>query len=78
VNLKSSAPQALAEWLEHEQNPKVLYWTTFCGHEDGVPKSENWHNELLFTLTEMRSASRTIKNAGYRYTNNHESLALAA
>jgi len=67
VNLQSGAPNALAEWLEHEQDPKVLYWTTFCGHENGMPKSENWHNDLLFILSELRSAARTLGKAGYFY-----------
>jgi len=67
VNLDSGAPGALGEWLEHEQDTKVLYWTTFCGHDSGIPKSANWHNDLLFTLTQLRSASRTINNAGFMY-----------
>jgi hypothetical protein len=67
VNLASGATQTLSEWLEHEQDPKVLYWTTFCGHEDGLPKSANWHNELLYVLGELRSATRTLKNAGFMY-----------
>lgn len=67
VNMKGAAANTLAEWLEHEQDPKVLYWTTFCGHEDGDPKSDNWHNDLFANLTELRSLMRTVNNAGFMY-----------
>ncbi len=74
VNTKSAAPGALAEWLEHEQDPKVLYWTTFCAHEDGLPMSDNWHNDLLHMLGEMRSLTKTIGSAGFIYRSPHEKL----
>jgi hypothetical protein len=67
VNMKGAAANTLAQWLEHEQDPKVLYWTTFCGHEDGDPKSDNWHNDLFANLTELRSLMRTVNNAGFMY-----------
>ena len=74
VNTNEGALSALAEWMEREQDPKVLYWTTFCGHEDGLPKSNNWHNDLFEILSEMRSCTRTIDNAGYRYHSASEPL----
>ncbi len=67
VNVKGKAPSTLAEWLEHEQNPRVLYWTTFCALEDKDPKPDNWHNDLFFNLTELRSLMRTVNNAGCMY-----------
>jgi hypothetical protein len=76
TNVKSGGvTSTLAEWLEHEQNPKQLYWTTFCAHEDGDPKSEIWHNDLFAILTEMRSLSRTISGAGFTYMGTHAQLA---
>lgn len=57
----------LAEKLEHEQHPKWLYWNTLNCHEDGDPKSENWHNDLFFHLTTLRSATATMKRHGFRY-----------
>lgn len=68
VDMQSSgAMRGLEEWLEHEQNSRVLYWTTFCGHENGEPMSENWHNDLFFNLNELRSATRTLNKAGFSY-----------
>ena len=66
---------ALAEKLEHEQDPKWLYWTTLCPHSNGDPKSEAWMREGLLMLTEMRSLSRTIQGAGYHYRGVNLSLA---
>ncbi len=68
TNVNSGGVQsALAEKMEHEQDPKWLYWTTFCPHTDGEPKSEAWMREGLLILTEMRSLARTINGAGFRY-----------
>lgn len=75
VNTKGGgATNTLAEWLEKEQDPKVLYWTTFCGHEDGDPKSDNWHNDLFAQLTELRGLTRTINNAGFAYDGPNRGL----
>ncbi len=75
VNTKGGgATNTLAEWLEKEQDPKVLYWTTFCGHEDGDPKSDNWHNDLFAQLTELRSLARTVNNAGFAYDGPNRKL----
>ncbi len=72
VNTNGGAPTALGEWLEREQDPKVLYWTTFCGHEDGLPKGESWHNDLFAILTEMRGLTRKINGSGFMYAGpNH-------
>lgn len=68
VNVSSGgATQQTAEWLEHEQNPKVLYWTTFCAHENGEPKNHNWHRDLFANLTELRSLARTVNSGGFMY-----------
>jgi hypothetical protein len=68
TNVNSGGVQsALAEKMEREQDPKWLYWTTFCPHTDGEPKSEAWMREGLLILTEMRSLARTINGAGFRY-----------
>lgn len=68
VNVASGgATQRTAAWLEHEQNPKVLYWTTFCAHENGEPKPHNWHRDLFTNLTELRSLARTVNNSGFVY-----------
>ncbi len=75
TNVNSGGVQsALAEKMEHEQDPKWLYWTTFCPHSDGEPKSEAWMREGLLILTEMRSITRTINNAGYRYRGPHAKM----
>lgn len=63
----AAGSNTLAEWLEHERDPKVLYWTTYCAHENGEPKSANWHDDLFVMLTELRSLSRTVNGAGYMY-----------
>lgn len=68
ANIKSGGvTNALAEWLEREQDARTLYWTTLNCHEDGDPKSEIWHNDLFYVLTEMRSLTRTIGGAGFMY-----------
>lgn len=75
VNVSSGgATNQTAEWLEHEQNPRVLYWTTFCAHENGNPKGHNWHRDLFVRLTELRSHARTLKNAGFMYAGQGHSL----
>ncbi len=51
---------ALGEKLEHEQDPRWLYWTTLCPHLDGEPKNEAWMREFLQILSEMRSLTRTL------------------
>jgi len=56
-----------AIWLEGEQNPSVLYWTTFCGYEERDPKSANWHDDLVLFLTELRKQTRILKKAGVMY-----------
>ena len=63
-----------AEWFEREQHPRVLYWTTLCFHDEGMPKSEGWHRDLLMALTELRGLSRTIDAAGYTYQGRHNEL----
>ncbi|MDD5055605.1 MAG: hypothetical protein PHZ00_05055, partial [Candidatus Peribacteraceae bacterium] len=50
-----SATQQIAEWCEHEQSPKDLYWRTLCCHSDGEPKPANWHDDWFKRLTELRS-----------------------
>jgi hypothetical protein len=68
LNVKDgSATQQIAEWCEHEQNPRDLYWRTLCCHTDGEPKSSNWHQDWFNRLTELRSLTRTLKNAGFQY-----------
>lgn len=68
LNTKSrAATNTLAERLEREQDPKVLYWTTFCAHEDGQPMTENWHNDVLMNLTKLRYATGALKKAGLMY-----------
>ncbi len=75
ANVKSGGvQQALGQWLEREQDPKTLYWTTLSCHEDGDPKGEIWHNDLFHVLTEMRSATRTIQKAGLMYRSPNENL----
>ncbi len=75
INVKDGATLSQnAEWLEREQNPKELYWTTACFHEDGDPKSENWHNDLFMMLSELRTHARTLGNAEMVYRGPHESL----
>lgn len=74
INLGSGAPNTLAEWLEHERDPKVLYWTTFCGHENGLPMPDNWHNDLFHILTEMRSLTSTLKKSGFLYRSPNQNL----
>ena len=67
ANLASGGVQGtLAGEMEREQHPKWLYWTTVNFHSDGHPYSENWHRDLVSYLTELRSESRTIANAGFR------------
>lgn len=66
TNIQSGGVRnSLGEWLKREQDPRVLYWTTFCPHADGDPKSMNWNQDLLMILSEMRSLTRTIGDAGY-------------
>lgn len=62
-----AAAQEIAEWCEQEQNPRDLYWRTLCCHTDGEPKSSNWHQDWFIRLTELRSLTRTLKNAGFQY-----------
>lgn len=79
ANVNSGGVQsAFAEKMEHEQDPKWLYWTTFCPHSNGEPKSEAWMREGLMILTEMRSLTRTINDAGFRYEGANRKLAQAA
>lgn len=59
--------EALAEWLEHEQERSVLYWGIYAPHADGDPKPMNWNQDLLMMLTEIRSHARTLENAGFMY-----------
>ncbi|MSR67358.1 hypothetical protein EXS65_00825 [Candidatus Peribacteria bacterium] len=78
ANVKSGGvQQALGQWLEREQDPKTLYWTTLSCHEDGDPKGEIWHSDLFHVLTEMRSATRTIQTAGLMYHSPNENLLAA-
>ncbi len=74
VNLQSGATNALTEWIQREQDPRVLYWGTLCCHENGMPKSENWHRDFLFALSDIRSATRILKNAGHMYKAPHSRL----
>ncbi len=75
VNAKSTdAMETVAKKMEHEQDSKWLYWSTLCMHEDGVPMSDNWHNDLLATLTEMRSLTRTIDRADCMYAGPNNPL----
>ncbi|MFA5799728.1 MAG: hypothetical protein WC840_02085 [Candidatus Peribacteraceae bacterium] len=68
VNLDSGGvTHALEEWVGHEQPSNVLYWGTLCCHNNGMPKPENWHREFLFILSELRSATKVLKNAGFMY-----------
>ncbi len=68
TNVKSGGVMSMvAEKMEREQDSKWLYWTTFCPHSDGDPKSEGWMRELMMHLTEMRSLTATIKKAGFAY-----------
>lgn len=68
LNVKNeSATMQVAEWCEHEQSPKDLYWRTLCCHTDGEPKSSNWHQDWFRRLTELRSLTRILENAGYKY-----------
>ncbi len=64
---------ALGEKLEHEQDPRWLYWTTLCPHLNGEPKSEEWMREFLYMLTEMRSLTRPSDDE----PNNSFALALS-
>ena len=75
INMKDGhALTQTAEWLEREQDPKVLYWTTFCAHDDGDPKSANWHNDFFHHLTELRSLTRTVNGSGFMYDGPGRSL----
>ncbi len=68
LNVKNeSATMEIAEWCEHEQSPKDLYWRTLCCHTDGEPKSSNWHQDWYRRLTELRSLTRILQNAGFQY-----------
>ncbi len=68
ANLSSGGVQnAFAEKMEHVQDDRWLYWTTFCPHSNGEPKSEAWMRDGLSVLTEMRSLTRVINNAGFIY-----------
>lgn len=58
---------ALADFYEREQDPQLLYWRTLCPHMSGEPTSENWNRELLEMLTELRSCTKTLQDAGFRY-----------
>ncbi len=68
VDLTSSGPANLTTWLQKPQHPRELYWTTFCGHDNGQPMSEAWHNELFSSLTELRGLTRQLEGMGYRYS----------
>lgn len=75
ANVKSGGVlSTVAEKMEHEQHPSWCYWTTLNFHEDGDPKSAQWHQELLMMLTEMRSLSRTINGAGFMYRGLNERM----
>lgn len=74
MHVGMGATTTLEEWLKREQNPKTLYWTTFCGFDNDGPKSDNWHNDLFYQLTQMRSLTRTINGAGYSYQGRNNAL----
>lgn len=69
-----AATAAVAAKMEKEQDAKVMYWTTFYATENGEPKSDNWHNDLFFLLSQLRSHTRTLKKAGFMYGGRHEPL----
>lgn len=58
---------AVGEFYQREHPAKRMYWTTMCFHDDGEPKGDNWHRELLMMLTELRSCTATLQKAGFRY-----------
>jgi len=64
----AAANNATAEWLEHDQDPKDLYWRTYIAKDKDGPKSDNWHRDLFANLTELRSLARTMRRAGYIYS----------
>ncbi|MEQ1849723.1 MAG: hypothetical protein ABL890_03990 [Candidatus Peribacteraceae bacterium] len=69
VNVSDGAANStVAAKMEKEQDPRVLYWMTFCGTDsNGDPKSDNWHNDLFFMLTELRGHAKTLKKSGFMY-----------
>ncbi len=68
VDVKSKdAMDTVGEWLEKEQHPKTMYWTTMCFNDGGDPLSEGWHRDMVMVLGGLRSATRTLKAAGARY-----------
>jgi len=76
ANVNSGGVQAaFAEKMEREQDSQWLYWTTFCPHTNGEPKPESWMREGYIFLTEMRSLTKIIENAGYRYEGSNNGLA---
>ncbi len=80
MHIDLSAPEAastLHEYVRHERDPKALYWTTLCFHENGMPLSNAWHDDLLATLNELRSATKVLKNAGMLYNGPTQKLTAA-
>jgi hypothetical protein len=72
VDVKSKdAMDTVGEWLEKEQHPKTMYWTTMCFNDGGDPLSEGWHRDMVMILGGLRSATRTLKAAGVRYEPSH-------
>jgi hypothetical protein len=68
VDISSGAViSTMGEWLEHEQHPRVLYWTTFCANDGESAMSESWHNDLFRNLSTLRSATRALESAGGTY-----------
>lgn len=70
----SAANNTTAEWLEQPQDSRDLYWRSYIANDKGTPKSHNWHCDLLANLTELRSLSRTINNAGFIYNGPSHAL----
>ncbi len=68
LNAKSAAAQhALARRLEVERDPRELYWTTLSIHEDGMPMSNQYHDDLLRSMTELRQATKILEKHGLMY-----------
>jgi hypothetical protein len=80
MHVDLNAPEAVStlhEYIRHERDPKALYWTTLCFHENGMPLSNAWHDDFLATLTELRSATKVLKNAGMLYNGPTQKLSSA-
>jgi hypothetical protein len=61
------AQKAHVNWLNNEHSYKEMYWTNYCAHSEGKPKSEGWHRNLTNILRKLRSATRTLESSGMRY-----------